>query len=568
MVVREGAVDLAVELLDLGADGLQHARAEPAGHAGTGVDHHPQRALELDVAGDALDVFLADVALLVGARRVGAVQLALDDARVQRLDGLARERLAADDDLEAVVVGRVVAAGDRHAGARAQRVGPVVHQRRGREPDVDDVAAGGAQALDQRVGHRRAGQAAVAAHDDLAQALLVHQRADGLAQRLGHALVEALADHAAHVVGAEDRAIDQQRRRRIDPPARERGGHHLLGRTGQGLGHGQLGLGLGLGRRLAQRRQLALLLQVQADGQQHHDRGHRVLGHASHVEHAAGDRRGGADDAQRGRAGERHRVDLGERGELLVAQPAEGVAPRAQAQVGPAGQGLVERIVDERVGQAHQHQRGHVAAVGDRRGHGQPALGALADDAHPGGVVGERGLQQAQPGVAEVARLGERRGQVDGMHLGLDARPARGQRGGRGRQVMGGQRDLHVGILEPGGERVGLRRDAAVDGRGHRHPRLRDPLAQARGRALRPAQPAHRGGDDQQPDRCPAARRELERELPSLRRGHACPLVSARRYGRSHRRRDHSGRIPPPARTRSAPPAGTPAARSDPPGRW
>src|SRR5690606_40480591 len=105
---------------DLGADGLQHLRTEFAGDAVAGVDHHLQRAVDLDVGGDPLDVVVIDLAGLQPARRGRGVQAAVGDAGVQVGDRVAGQRLAADHDLEAVVVRRVVAAGDRHARAGLQ----------------------------------------------------------------------------------------------------------------------------------------------------------------------------------------------------------------------------------------------------------------------------------------------------------------------------------------------------------------------------------------------------------------------------------------------------------------
>src|SRR3546814_3803036 len=61
-------------------------------------------------------------------------------------DRVAVQGLAADHDLEAVVVGRVVAASDRDAAAGVEVEGAEVHHRRGRQADVDDVAPGLAQA--------------------------------------------------------------------------------------------------------------------------------------------------------------------------------------------------------------------------------------------------------------------------------------------------------------------------------------------------------------------------------------------------------------------------------------
>ncbi|KAG1085442.1 hypothetical protein G6F40_014202 [Rhizopus arrhizus] len=70
----------------------------------------------------------------------GLHQAALDDALVEIGDGIAGQRLAADDHLEPVVLGRVVAAGDRHAGAGTQMEGGVPARRR---PSARPAASSG-----------------------------------------------------------------------------------------------------------------------------------------------------------------------------------------------------------------------------------------------------------------------------------------------------------------------------------------------------------------------------------------------------------------------------------------
>ena len=59
-----------------------------------------------------------------------------------RLDVVARQRRVVDHHLEAVVVGRVVAAGDHHAAAGAEVLGGEVRHRRGDHAEVDHVRAG------------------------------------------------------------------------------------------------------------------------------------------------------------------------------------------------------------------------------------------------------------------------------------------------------------------------------------------------------------------------------------------------------------------------------------------
>src|SRR5690606_6530031 len=94
------------------------------------------------------------------------------------------------------------------AATGAQVEGAEVGDGGGRHADVDDVAPGLAQAAHEAGHHVGTGQAAVAADHDVGQALLVHERADRMADQFGDAGVEGLAHHPADVVGAEDAAVD------------------------------------------------------------------------------------------------------------------------------------------------------------------------------------------------------------------------------------------------------------------------------------------------------------------------------------------------------------------------
>jgi hypothetical protein len=60
-MVREAAIDLAIERHHFAADAFQHLRPERAGHAVAGVDDDLQRRIDLDVAGDAVDVVVLHV---------------------------------------------------------------------------------------------------------------------------------------------------------------------------------------------------------------------------------------------------------------------------------------------------------------------------------------------------------------------------------------------------------------------------------------------------------------------------------------------------------------------------
>jgi hypothetical protein len=160
VVVGEVAVHLAEQLDHLAAQAAEEFGGDAAGDAVAAIDDDLHRPRQLHVADDALDVVGAHIRR---AQRAGAVgEIVLGDASAQALDHVAVERLAAEHHLEAVVIGRVMAAGHRHAGVAAELVRGEVGERRGHAADVDDVDAGGADAVGERAGERRAGQATVA----------------------------------------------------------------------------------------------------------------------------------------------------------------------------------------------------------------------------------------------------------------------------------------------------------------------------------------------------------------------------------------------------------------------
>ena len=204
MVVGEGAVDLGEQRNRLGAEALDQRRAELAGHAVAAVDHRLERAGQGDVTEDALEVGLAHVLPARLALALG--EITRGEAGVQCGDGLAGERLAAQHDLEAVVVRRVVAAGDHHAGSGAlDHVGGEVEHRGGDHADVDDVAPGRRQAPGQGLEQSRPREAPVAGDDHGGFAAGEGLAADGAADLLDAGLGQGVIDDAADVVGAEDR---------------------------------------------------------------------------------------------------------------------------------------------------------------------------------------------------------------------------------------------------------------------------------------------------------------------------------------------------------------------------
>src|SRR5205085_1423587 len=105
--------------------------------------------------------------------------------------------------LEAVVVLRIVAAGDLDA-AGGERVGREVQHGRRDHADIDDVDAAGDEAAHERSGERRTAEASVAADGDGFLAFAARHGAEGAAERFGDFFAQGGGDDAADVVGLED----------------------------------------------------------------------------------------------------------------------------------------------------------------------------------------------------------------------------------------------------------------------------------------------------------------------------------------------------------------------------
>ncbi|MNU96668.1 hypothetical protein D3C71_867130 [compost metagenome] len=442
-MVGEGAIHIAVQRNDLGPDGFQQRLGQFAGHAVAGIGHHLERAVQLHVVGDALDVIGIDLALLQAARFGGHVQLAVADALEQFGDGIARERFAAHHDLEAVVVRRVVAAGNGHAAARAQVVAGEVHHRGRRQADVDDIAAGAAQAFDQPGAEFRAGQTTIAAHHDLAQPLHLQHRADGLADQRSHLRGELAADHAADIVGAENigRHVLARHaghgRRTAFADGWQHGQRRLFQAFAQGRAVFHLG---GVGRPSARQRHLALAeLQHQRDGHQQ-CRHHRARDSAQaqrarlHIRHG----RRQAQPALADRTGQ----GLGTATERTGALLDHVVVALAQRQV--ARLGHADRIEGGREAQqrlAHIHQRRPLGAQLHRCRQAQALAAGIADHAGDHGVFGVGRFQKGQARVAKGLGVGIGRLQRGRQHLHLlGARPALADGHGSGLGIAAGQR--------------------------------------------------------------------------------------------------------------------------------
>ena len=129
-------------------------------------------------------------------------------APAERLDFRAEHRAALQQQLEPVVVGWIVAAGDLDAAVDVEIMGREIEHRRGAHADLDHVNAAFVEAADQRrFEHARMG-AAVAADRDPPGAFVAGERGVGPAERVSIVLGERVADDPADVIFAQDGGVE------------------------------------------------------------------------------------------------------------------------------------------------------------------------------------------------------------------------------------------------------------------------------------------------------------------------------------------------------------------------
>src|SRR5690606_36386038 len=131
--------------------------------------HHAQRLGKGDVVTDGFEIALQYVDLLHAADAAG--QVVVVQTSLERLDLFVGQGVTGDDDLETVVVRRVVTAGEHHRRAPFEDVGGEVHHRGRHHADVGDLAAAVQQTLYQLLHQLGAGEAAVSADNDVGLAL-------------------------------------------------------------------------------------------------------------------------------------------------------------------------------------------------------------------------------------------------------------------------------------------------------------------------------------------------------------------------------------------------------------
>ena len=208
VVVGEPSIGIAEQLDHVVAHRLQQRDGGDSAHAVARVDHHlhslaahlHRRLAEVEVGGD--DVEEADVAFAIRL-----LEVARFDQLAQLLNHLAVERGVPGAHLEAVVLRRVVAAGDHRQPVDRQGVRRVVDARRGDDADVDDVDPGRGRATDEQVVVFRRADPGIAADHDRVAALALDHRRQALPQHLDDVVGEVFVDNTTHVVLAKNLRI-------------------------------------------------------------------------------------------------------------------------------------------------------------------------------------------------------------------------------------------------------------------------------------------------------------------------------------------------------------------------
>src|SRR5690606_11393302 len=182
--------------------GFDQLRCNHATDAVAAVDHHFQGFGQGDVVADLGEIARQDIDLLDTAQTLSQV-LGID-AGFQRQDLFIGQGVAGNDDLEAVVIRRVVATGEHDSGGGRQYMGGEVKHRCGHHAQVRDLTAAIDQALDQRLRQQRAGQAPVAADGYARLPLGQAGPADGATDPVVAVGGQAVANHAADVISAKN----------------------------------------------------------------------------------------------------------------------------------------------------------------------------------------------------------------------------------------------------------------------------------------------------------------------------------------------------------------------------
>ncbi len=210
MVVGEGAVHLAEDHAMMPGQPLDdHVEDRPGGAVArvpADAERLAGKALEQPVGVSGADVDFLDAAVaLVPVARCGAL--------AELLDLRAEQRAALQQQLEPVIVGRVVAAGNLDAAVDVHLAGREIEHRRGAHSDHHDVEPACREPAHQSGFEHPRVSPPVAPDRHPPRALAARLGRIGPAERIGVGFGQRVADDPANVIFAQDGGVEDVRHR-------------------------------------------------------------------------------------------------------------------------------------------------------------------------------------------------------------------------------------------------------------------------------------------------------------------------------------------------------------------
>ena len=116
-MVREMSVNIGEQALNFNAEASQEINSQRTCNAVARVDNRLNRTRKFDVGKDLFHISGNNVDLLIGAFFFSSAELVVNDHFIDVLDGRAVKRLIGKHHLQTVVVGRIMASGNRNAAS-------------------------------------------------------------------------------------------------------------------------------------------------------------------------------------------------------------------------------------------------------------------------------------------------------------------------------------------------------------------------------------------------------------------------------------------------------------------
>src|SRR2546423_1277996 len=212
VMIGKGAIALAEQATRLDAEFRKELRSNERPGSVAAIKNDLKIAREVaDATCDVLDVTIDHVLLLKRAPSFG--KLSCEGKLVQTLDVGPENRSGADPQLEAVVLGRIVGAGDLDAANDVQIVLRPVRDRSWDNSDIDYVNAARHETCDKRRIELVSRPPVVAPHRQLPlHSFLGEERGKSASDCCRYLFREILAGHSPNVVLAKNRAREFHRR--------------------------------------------------------------------------------------------------------------------------------------------------------------------------------------------------------------------------------------------------------------------------------------------------------------------------------------------------------------------